>query len=81
MKKIEKTFSVTTVKSALAIFSYIWTLHNFVIIIVVVIILSNIYNMNGRAVSDIQTRAEGEWLYIWYNTDAHVVYSLGYLYI
>ena len=25
--------------------------------------------MSGRVVSDIQTRAEGEWLYIWYNTD------------
>ena len=30
--------------------------------------------------SSIQTRAEGEWLYIWYNTDAHVVYSLWYSY-
>ncbi len=26
--------------------------------------------MSGRVVSDIQTRAEGESLYIWYNTDA-----------
>ena len=26
--------------------------------------LSNIYNIRVRVVSDIQTRAEGEWLYI-----------------
>ena len=32
--------------------------------------------MSGRVVSDIQTRAEGEWLYMFYNTDANVVYSL-----
>ena len=31
--------------------------------------------MSGRVVSDIQTRAECEWLYILYNTDANVVYS------
>ena len=29
--------------------------------------------MSGRVVSDIQTRAEGESLYIRYNTAAHVV--------
>ena len=39
-------------------------------------ITSNIYNMSGRVVSDIQTRAEGESLYIWYNTDANVVNDL-----
>ena len=32
--------------------------------------------MSDRVVSDIQTRAEGEWLYILYNPDANVVYSL-----
>jgi hypothetical protein len=32
--------------------------------------------MSGRVVSDIQTRAEGERLYVWYNTDAHALYSL-----
>ena len=32
--------------------------------------------MSGRAVSDIQIRAEGECMYILYNTDANVVYSL-----
>ncbi len=32
--------------------------------------------MSGRVVSDIQTRAEGESLYIWYNTDANVVNDL-----
>ena len=32
--------------------------------------------MSGRAVSDIQTRAEGESLYIRYNTDANVVNDL-----
>ena len=32
--------------------------------------------MSGRVISDIQTLAEGEWLYILYNTDANVVYSL-----
>jgi hypothetical protein len=31
---------------------------------------STIYNMSSRVVSDIQTRAEGESLYIRYNTDA-----------
>ena len=35
-------------------------------------ILSTIYNMSGHVVSDIQTRAEGESLYIRYNTDANV---------
>ena len=30
-----------------------------------------IYNMSGRVVSEIQTRAEGESLYIRYNTDAN----------
>ena len=39
-------------------------------------ILSTIYNMSGRVVSDIQTRAEGESLYIRYNTDANVVNGL-----
>jgi hypothetical protein len=34
------------------------------------------YNMSGRVVSDIQTRAEGESLYIRYNTDANVVNGL-----
>ena len=32
--------------------------------------------MSGRVVSDIQTRAEGESLYIGYNTDANVVNDL-----
>ena len=44
-------------------------------------VICNIYNMSGHVVSDIQTRAEDEWLYIWYNTDANVVYSLWYSYI
>ena len=35
-----------------------------------------VYNMSGRVVSDIQTRAEGESLYIRYNTDANVVNDL-----
>jgi hypothetical protein len=38
--------------------------------------ISTIYNMTGRVVSDIQTRAEGESLYIRYNTDANVVNDL-----
>ena len=29
--------------------------------------------MSGRVVSDIQTRAEGERLYVRYNTDANIV--------
>jgi hypothetical protein len=32
--------------------------------------------MSGRVVSDIQTRADGESLYIRYNTAAHVVNGL-----
>ena len=36
--------------------------------------------MSGRVVSDIQTRAESGWLYISYNTDAHVVYTVAYDY-
>jgi hypothetical protein len=32
--------------------------------------------MSGRVVSDIQTRAEGESLYMRYNTDANVVNGL-----
>ena len=32
--------------------------------------------MSGRVVSDIQTRAEGESLYLRYNTDANVVNDL-----
>ena len=39
-------------------------------------IFGNVYNMSGRVVSDIQTRAEGESLYIRYNTDANVVNNL-----
>ena len=39
-------------------------------------LLSTIYNMSGRVVSDIQTRAEGESLYIRCNTDANVVNDL-----
>ena len=35
--------------------------------------MCTIYNMSGRVVSDIQTRAEGESLYIRYNTAANVV--------
>ena len=35
-----------------------------------------IYNMSGRVVSDIQTRTEGESLYIRYNTAANVVNGL-----
>ena len=31
--------------------------------------------MSGRVVSDIQTRAEGESLYIRYNTDANKYYK------
>ena len=38
--------------------------------------LRNVYNMSGRVVSDTQTRAEGESLYIRYNTDANVVNNL-----
>jgi hypothetical protein len=38
--------------------------------------VSTIYNMSSRVVSDIQTRAEGESLYIRYNTDANVVNDL-----
>jgi hypothetical protein len=38
--------------------------------------LCTIYNMSGRVVSDIQTRAEGESLYIRYNADANVVNNL-----
>ena len=36
----------------------------------------NVYNMSGRVESDIQTRAEGESLYIRYNTDANVANTL-----
>jgi hypothetical protein len=36
-------------------------------------ILSTIYNMSGRVVSDIQTRAEGSSLYIRYRSDANVL--------
>jgi hypothetical protein len=39
-------------------------------------VVCTIYNMSGRVVSDIQTRAEGESLYIRYNTDANVVNGL-----
>jgi hypothetical protein len=35
-----------------------------------------VYNMSGRVVSGIQTQAEGESLYIRYNTDANVVNDL-----
>jgi hypothetical protein len=38
--------------------------------------VSTIYNMSGRVVSDIQTRAQSESLYIRYNTDANVVNGL-----
>jgi hypothetical protein len=38
--------------------------------------ICTIYNMSGRVVSDIQTRAEGESLYIRYNTDTNAVNGL-----
>jgi hypothetical protein len=38
--------------------------------------ICNVYNMSGRVVSDIQTRAEGESFYTRYNTDANVVNNL-----
>ena len=44
--------------------------------IIYLVAVSNVYNMSGRVVSDIQTRAEGESLYIRYNTDANVVNNL-----
>ena len=53
-----------------------WTNYKSLYSCLLYIYIYNIYNMSGRVVSDIQTRAEGEWLYIWYNTAAHVVYSL-----
>lgn len=31
------------------------------------------YNMSGGVVSDIQARAEGEWIYVQYNIDAIIV--------
>jgi hypothetical protein len=39
-------------------------------------LVSTIYNMSSRVVSDIQTRTEGESLYIRYNRDANVVNDL-----
>jgi hypothetical protein len=39
-------------------------------------LLRTIYNMSGRVVSDIQTRSEGESLYIRYNTYANVLNGL-----
>ena len=33
------------------------------------------YNMSGRVISDVQTRAEDDRLYVRYNTDANIVYS------
>ena len=39
-------------------------------------VVCTIYNIRVRVVSDIQTRAEGESLYIRYNTDANVVNGL-----
>jgi hypothetical protein len=39
-------------------------------------VVCNVYNMSGRVVWDMQTRAEGESLYIPYNTDANVVNNL-----
>ena len=42
----------------------------------VVAYICPVYNVSGRVVSDIQTRAEGESLYIRYNTDANVVNDL-----
>ena len=39
-------------------------------------LVSNAYSMSGRAVLNIQSQTEGEWLYIQYNTDANVVNNL-----
>ena len=35
-------------------------------------------NMDSRVVSDVQTRAEGEWFYVRHNTDANFVKYLWY---
>ena len=52
------------------------TYNNNILIITYFAFICTIYNMSGRVVSDIQTRAEGESLYIRYNTDANVVNGL-----
>jgi hypothetical protein len=51
-----------------------------VYICILYVCICTVCNMSGRVVSDIQTRAEGESLYIRYNTDANVVNST-YTYI
>ena len=43
---------------------------------IVSIIFMHYLQNERRVVSDIQARAEGELLYIWYNTDADVVNGL-----
>ena len=41
-------------------------------------ILMYYYNMSGRVVLDIQTRAEGKKLYVRYNMDANIVKDFWY---
>ena len=48
----------------------------YIYIIYIYIYIYTIYNMSGRAISDIQARAEGERLYIRYSTDANVVNNM-----
>jgi hypothetical protein len=54
----------------------VWAKNTWVHVVKCQSVLSTIYNMSGRVVSDIQTSAEGESLYIRYNTDANVVNDL-----
>ena len=51
-------------------------MHNYEVLTSFGYCMYTIYNMSGRVVSDIQIRAEGESLYIRYNTDANVVNGL-----
>ena len=48
----------------------------YIYIYIICFVVCTVYIMSGRVVSDIQTRAEGESLYIRYNTDANVVNDL-----
>ena len=40
-----------------------------------------VYNMNGGVVRDKQAWVQSEWLFVRYNTDAHIVKFLWYEYM
>ena len=62
-----------SLKTSVPCFLVLWQRSDFKVFLHFV---SNVYNVRGRVILNIQSRAEDEWLYIEYNTDVNVVNNL-----